>query len=102
MGNCLDRPRGRRAAAHYAKKKSAAVPIVEGEEVEKAPAPAKEVKIRITRKQLEDLLRRLEQEDGAGGGAAVVSELLCMTSSCNFRHRGQAGQWSPALQTILE
>jgi hypothetical protein len=99
MGNCLDRPRGRgaSAAAHYATKGA-----VEEEEVEKSPAPVKEVKIRITKKQLEDLLRRLEQEDGGKGGAAVVSELLCMTSSCNFRHRGQAGQWAPALQTIPE
>ena len=101
MGNCLDRPRGRGAAVHYAKK-SAAVPVVEEEEVKKAPGPAKEVKIRITKKQLEELLRRLEQEEGAGGGAAVVSELLCMTSSCNFRHRGQAGHWAPALQSIPE
>jgi hypothetical protein len=102
MGNCLDRPRGRgghAAAAHYAKK-GAALPVEE--EIEKAPAPSKEVKIRITRKQLEELLRRLEQEDGGGGGAAVVSELLCMTSSCNFRHSGQAGQWAPALQSIPE
>ncbi|KAM0838128.1 hypothetical protein ACQ4PT_061199 [Festuca glaucescens] len=96
MGNCLDRPRGRAAAAHYAEEGA-----VE-EEVDKAPAPVKEVKIRITKKQLEDLLRRLEQDDGGKGGAAVVSELLCMTSSCNFRHRGQAGQWAPALQTIPE
>jgi hypothetical protein len=62
----------------------------------------KKVKIRITKKQLEDLLRRLEQEDGDGGGATVASELLCMTSSCNFRHRGQARQWTPALQSIPE
>jgi len=101
MGNCLDssRSRGGAARAHYAKK-GAAVPVEE--EVEKAPAPTKEVKIRITRKQLEDLLRLLEQEDGGGGGAAVVSELLCMTSSCNFRHRAQAEQWTPALQSIPE
>ncbi|KAM0874135.1 hypothetical protein ACQ4PT_037618 [Festuca glaucescens] len=98
MGNSLDVPHG--AAAHY-HKKGAAMPVEE-EEGEKTPAPVKKVKIRITRKQLEDLLRRLEQDDGAGGGAAVVSELLCMTSSCNFRHWGQAGQWAPALHSIPE
>ncbi|KAM0830772.1 hypothetical protein ACQ4PT_065994 [Festuca glaucescens] len=97
MGNSLDTPCG--AAAHYPKN-GPAVPVEE--EGEKTPAPVKKVKIRITKKQLEDLLRRLEQEDGAGGGATVGSELLCMTSSCNFRHRGQARQWAPALQSIPE
>ncbi|KAM3385247.1 hypothetical protein ACQJBY_009275 [Aegilops geniculata] len=99
MGNCFHTAHGRRGvdAVHCAKK--SAVPVEEEEE-EKATPPVKEVKIRITRKQLEDLLWRLDQEDGCSG--AVISELLCMTSGSNFRHRGQAAQWTPALQSIPE
>ncbi|KAE8809772.1 hypothetical protein D1007_13668 [Hordeum vulgare] len=99
MGNCFHTTHGRRGvdAVHCAKKSS--VPV-EGEEEKKATPPVKEVKIRITRKQLEELLRRLDQEDGCSG--AVISELLCMTSSSSFRHRGQAAQWTPALQSIPE
>ncbi|KAF7008252.1 hypothetical protein CFC21_023055 [Triticum aestivum] len=92
MGNCFHTAQGRRGVDT----KKSAVP----EEEEEVTPPVKEVKIRITRKQLEDLLRRLDQEDGCSG--AVISELLCMTSSSNFRHRGQTAQWTPALQSIPE
>ncbi|KAF7000718.1 hypothetical protein CFC21_016557 [Triticum aestivum] len=98
MGNCFHTAHGRRGvdAVHCTKK--SAVPVEE--EMEKATPPVKEVKIRITRKQLEDLLRRLDLEDGCSG--AVISELLCMTSGSNFRHRGQTAHWTPALQSIPE
>ncbi|KAL5197413.1 hypothetical protein ABZP36_000925 [Zizania latifolia] len=118
MGNCLERSRGGVVSAdddsvHYAATKKQAVQLVEEEEEaaeevvveklrhkgEKAPAMT-EVKIRITRKQLEDLLRRLEAAGKDGGGGAAISELLCMTSSCSFRHRPP--QWSPSLQSIPE
>ncbi|XP_015695060.1 uncharacterized protein LOC102704072 [Oryza brachyantha] len=99
MGNnCLQRSRGRGAgddASHCDAEKV----LVEEEEEEELQKGEKvtEVKIRITRRQLEELLRRME--DGKGGGAAV-SELLCMTSSCNFRHRPE--QWRPSLHVIPE
>ncbi|KQK15997.1 uncharacterized protein LOC104584554 [Brachypodium distachyon] len=112
MGNCLHSHRGggRGRAVHCGKKGAAPVQELPRDEDycdgKAAPAsPVKEVKIRITRKQLEELLRRLDQEDPCFGGGAVISELLCMTSSCNFRHRttgNGAGQWMPALQTIAE
>uniref|UniRef100_A0A0E0LLB3 Uncharacterized protein n=1 Tax=Oryza punctata TaxID=4537 RepID=A0A0E0LLB3_ORYPU len=119
MGNCLERSRGGGGAHCDAEKKravlveeelaaaaAAAVAVAEEEEEEeeklrKGGEKVTEVKIRITRKQLEELLRRLEEvgKDGDGGGA-VVSELLCMTSSCNFRHRPE--QWRPSLHVIPE
>ncbi|KAG8099851.1 hypothetical protein GUJ93_ZPchr0013g34563 [Zizania palustris] len=127
MGNCIERSRGGDVvgadvdSVHYAaaKKKqavhrqlveveeAAAAAAAKEEEVvvaeklmrkgEKAPAMT-EVKIRITRKQLEELLRRLEAAGKDGGGA--ISELLCTTSSCSFRHRPP--QWRPSLQSIPE
>ena len=117
MGNCLERSRrgscrGGGAAAHYSK--TSAV-WVEEEEVgrkeeearkgESAPAATTEVKIRITRKQLEELLRRVEDGKESGDGVPardVVSELLIVAStSSNFRHRDE-GQWRPSLQSIPE
>ncbi|KAL6656620.1 hypothetical protein ACP70R_004400 [Stipagrostis hirtigluma subsp. patula] len=117
MGNCLHRPRrarGSRGGDVHCSKNRAAV-WVEEEVVEKVveeetrkaeSAPATEVKIRITRKQLEELLRRVEDGKNAAGGGVpvgeVISELLCMaSSSSNFRHRGD-GQWRPSLQSIPE
>ncbi|XP_066394905.1 uncharacterized protein [Miscanthus floridulus] len=120
MGNCcLERSRGGGAGAvHCARTNPVWVEDndVEGmkEEARKgegaghAPAPAAttEVKIRITRKQLEELLQRVEDAKHGGGGGApvqeVISELLCVAStSSNFRHR-EEGQWRPSLQTIPE
>ncbi|KAJ1291113.1 hypothetical protein BS78_02G293500 [Paspalum vaginatum] len=123
MGNCLERSlRGRGGgsggAVHYAKTSPVSVWVEEGEvvgrkeeeEEEGAPAAAAEaaateVKIRITRKQLEDLLRRVEDGKRGGGGAPVqevISELLCVAgSSSNFRHREEA-PWRPSLQSIPE
>ncbi|XP_062189862.1 uncharacterized protein LOC133892890 [Phragmites australis] len=120
MGNCLERHRrGRGRDVHCAEKRAVWVveeEVLKDEEEEEeeetrksdpAPAPAAattEVKIRITRKQLEELLRHVE--DGKGGGVPVgevVSELLCVASSTsNFRHRGDGGQWRPSLQSIQE
>ncbi|CAN6205528.1 unnamed protein product [Urochloa humidicola] len=114
MGNCLQMSRRGRCgggATHYAKTNPVWV-----EEEEEAPrskresAPAAgaptEVKIRITRKQLEELLRRVEGgKESDGGGVPVrdvISELLYVAStSSNFRHR-EDGQWRPSLQTIPE
>ncbi|EER97293.1 hypothetical protein BDA96_02G334100 [Sorghum bicolor] len=123
MGNCcLERPRrgggGRAGAVHYARKNPVWVEnddvgdrkeeARKGEGAGAAPAAATEVKIRITRKQLEELLRRVEdgKHGGGGGGGApvqeVISELLCVAStSSNFRHREEE-QWRPSLQTIPE
>jgi len=122
MGNCLERSRrgscggGGGAAVHYSKTRAV---WVEEEEVgrkeeearkgESAPAAGAaettEVKIRITRKQLEELLRRVEDGKESGDGVPardVVSELLIVAStSSNFRHRGE-GQWRPSLQSIPE
>uniref|UniRef100_A0A0D9WZG4 Uncharacterized protein n=1 Tax=Leersia perrieri TaxID=77586 RepID=A0A0D9WZG4_9ORYZ len=111
MGNCFERSRGGAVdvgadAAHCAaeNKRAAFAEAAAAEEEEMKQQKGEkvtEVKIRITRKQLEELLRRLEKEkDGGDGGAAVVSELLCMSSSCNFRHRPE--QWRPSLQVIPE
>jgi len=112
MGNCLERSRrgscrGGGAAAHYSK--TSAVWVEEEEEEarkgESAPAATTEVKIRITRKQLEELLRRVEDGKESGDGVPardVVSELLIVAStSSNFRHR-EEGQWRPSLQSIPE
>ncbi|KAG8080366.1 hypothetical protein GUJ93_ZPchr0007g5840 [Zizania palustris] len=110
MGNCLERSRGAAAvddddAVHCAATKERAAPLAEEEKEmlnkgERAPpAPVTEVKIRITRKQLEELLRGLEAAGNDGGGADI-SQLLCMTSSCNFRHRPP--QWRPSLHSIPE
>ena len=124
MGNCcLERPRrsggGSAGAVHYARTNPVWVEdngvgdtkeeeARKGEGAGHAPAPAAttEVKIRITRKQLEELLRRVEDGKHGGGGGApvqeVISELLCVAStSSNFRHR-EEGQWRPSLQTIPE
>ncbi|RLM84644.1 uncharacterized protein C2845_PM04G26030 [Panicum miliaceum] len=114
MGNCLERSRrgrcggGGAAATHYAKT-SAVWVEEEARKGESAPAAgaaaATEVKIRITRKQLEELLRRVEGGKGSGDGVPVrdvVSELLVVAStSSNFRHR-EEGQWRPSLQSIPE
>ncbi|EER97292.1 hypothetical protein BDA96_02G334000 [Sorghum bicolor] len=120
MGNCcLERPRrgggGSAGAVHYARTN----PVWVEEEVrgrkeeevarkqgEGAPAATTEVKIRITRKQLEELLRRVEGGKHAGAGGApvqeVISELLSVVNtSSSFRHR-EEGQWRPSLQTIPE
>ncbi|KAL6840712.1 hypothetical protein ACP4OV_029576 [Aristida adscensionis] len=125
MGNCLDRPHGARVVAvgggggaHCARRSAVwfeevvverAEKVKEPSKGESAPAPAvgTEVKIRITKKQLEELLRRVEDGKDAGGVPVreVISELLCMaSSSSNFRHRGDedAGQWRPSLQSIPE
>ncbi|CAL5086450.1 unnamed protein product [Urochloa decumbens] len=120
MGNCLERPR-RGGAKHYAKTNPVWVEEQVGrKEEEEAPRKAKgesapaagaaaptEVKIRITRKQLEELLRRVEggKESGDGGVPVrdVISELLYVAStSSNFRHREEEGQWRPSLQSIPE
>ncbi|KAG2637334.1 uncharacterized protein LOC120658946 [Panicum virgatum] len=122
MGNCLESSRrgscggGGGAAVHYSKTRAV---WVEEEEVgrkeeearkgESAPAAGAaattEVKIRITRKQLEELLRRVEDGKESGDGVPardVVSELLIVAStSSNFRHRDE-GQWRPSLQSIPE
>jgi hypothetical protein len=113
MGNCLERSlggggggahcdAGKKKRAVLVEEELAAAAVEEEEEVRKQGGEkVTEVKIRITRKQLEELLRRLEEgSDGGGGGGAVVSELLCMTSSCNFRHRPE--QWRPSLHVIPE
>ncbi|KAL5199024.1 hypothetical protein ABZP36_002536 [Zizania latifolia] len=111
MGNCLERSRGAVVddAVHCAAAtKKRAAQLVEEEEAEEEemlnkgerPPAVTEVKIRITRKQLEGLLRGLEAAGNDGGGGAAISELLCKTSSCNFRHRPP--QWSPSLQSIPE
>ena len=122
MGNCcLERPRrgggGSAGAVHYSRTNP--VWVAEEEEVDwkeearkgegagHAPAATTEVKIRITRKQLEELLRRVEDGKHGGGGGGVpvlevISDLLCVAStSSNFRHR-EEGQWRPSLQTIPE
>ncbi|KAF8669061.1 hypothetical protein HU200_051383 [Digitaria exilis] len=124
MGNCLER-RSRRsslgsggggAATHYAKPNAVWVEEEVGRKEEEearkgegappaaAAAATTEVKIRITRKQLEELLRRVE--DGKHGGVPVrdvVSELLSVAStSSNFRHREEGHQWRPSLQSIPE
>ncbi|RLN33704.1 uncharacterized protein C2845_PM03G08450 [Panicum miliaceum] len=116
MGNCLERSRrgrccGAGGATHYAKTSAVWVEEEVGgkeEEARKgesAPAATTEVKIRITRKQLEELLRRVEDGKGSGDGVPVrdvVSELLVVAStSSNFRHR-EEGQWRPSLQSIPE
>jgi hypothetical protein len=120
MGNCcLERSRGggggNAGAVHYARTNPVWVEDDDvgdrKEEARKgegagAPAAATEVKIRITRKQLEELLRRVEDGKHGGGGGApvqeVISEFLCVAStSSNFRHRAE-GQWRPSLQTIPE
>ncbi|CAN6218988.1 unnamed protein product [Urochloa humidicola] len=119
MGNCLERPR--RGATHYAKtnpvwveeevvmKEEVAPPRSKGESAPAAGAAPTEVKIRITRKQLEELLRRVEGGGKESGGDGVpvrdvISELLYMAStSSNFRHREEGeGQRRPALQSIPE
>ncbi|PAN14175.1 hypothetical protein PAHAL_2G388900 [Panicum hallii] len=119
MGNCLERSRrgrcggGGGAATHYAKTSAVWVEEEVGRKEEEearkgesAPAAgATEVKIRITRKQLEELLRRVEGGKGSGDGVPVrdvVSELLVVAStSSNFRHREEV-QWRPSLQSIPE
>ncbi|OEL38870.1 hypothetical protein BAE44_0000111 [Dichanthelium oligosanthes] len=121
MGNCLERSRSGRGgggggggggAVHYANTNPVWVEaeVSEKEEARKgesAPAGAAttEVKIRITRKQLEELLRRVEDGKESGDGVPVrdvVSELLYVAStSSNFRHR-EEGQWRPSLQSIPE
>jgi len=120
MGNCLERSRrgscrGGGAAAHYSKTSAVWVEEEVGRKEEEArkgeSAPAAgaaettEVKIRITRKQLEELLRRVENGKESGDGVPardVVSELLIVAStSSNFRHR-EEGQWRPSLQSIPE
>lgn len=121
MGNCLERSRRGCAGSgeHSAKKRAvwaeekviaaAAEVTCKGESEQPAPAPATDhqVKIRITRKQLEELLRRVDdgKQDGGDGGIPVrevISELLCDASSSNVRHRGAQGQWRPSLQSITE
>ncbi|CAL5062518.1 unnamed protein product [Urochloa decumbens] len=120
MGNCLERPRrggGGSGAKHYAKTNPVWVEEEVGRKEEEAEAPRKakgenapaptEVKIRITRKQLEELLRRVEggKENGGDGVPVrdVISELLYVAStSSNFRHREEDGQWRPSLQSIPE
>ena len=119
MGNCLERSRrgscrGGGAAAHYSKTSAVWVEEEVGRKEEEeeearkgesAPAATTEVKIRITRKQLEELLRRVEDSKESGDGVPardVVSELLIVAStSSNFRHR-EEGQWRPSLQNIPE
>ncbi|KAG2645706.1 hypothetical protein PVAP13_2KG441200 [Panicum virgatum] len=110
MGNCLERSRrgscrGGGAAAHYSKTSAVWVEEEEARKGESAPAATTEVKIRITRKQLEELLRRVEDGKESGDGVPardVVSELLIVAStSSNFRHR-EEGQWRPSLQSIPE
>ena len=118
MGNCLERSRrgscrGGGAAAHYSKTSAVWVEEEVGRKEEEeetrkgesAPAATTEVKIRITRKQLEELLRRVEDGKESGDGVPardVVSELLIVAStSSNFRHRDE-GQWRPSLQSIPE
>ncbi|XP_062188045.1 uncharacterized protein LOC133891345 [Phragmites australis] len=109
MGNCLQRSRRSGGGEHCAKKRAVVwveEKVAENEEAarkgERGPA-ATEVKIRITRKQLEELLRRVDH--GKQGGVPVrevISELLCVAStSSNFRHRGE-GQWRPSTQSIPE
>nr|CAB3458094.1 unnamed protein product [Digitaria exilis] len=120
MGNCLERSSlggggGGGAATHYAKPNAVWVEEEVGRKEEEAckgegePPPATtEVKIRITRKQLEELLRRVEDgKHGEGEGGVpvrdVVSELLSVAStSSNFRHREEGHQWRPSLQSIPE
>ncbi|XP_066400099.1 uncharacterized protein [Miscanthus floridulus] len=119
MGNCcLESPRrgggGSAGAVHYARTNPVwvednVVGDTKEEEARKGegtPPATTEVKIRITRKQLEELLRRVEGGKHAGGGGApvqeVISELLCVVNSSSiFRHR-EEGQWRPSLQTIPE
>lgn len=130
MGNCcFERPRrgGSAGSVHYARtnpvwvveeevvvgdrnEEEATGEARKGEGAPPLPPPpavaATEVKIRITRKQLEELLRRVEDGKHSGGSGApveeIISELLCVAStSSNFRHR-EEGQWRPSLQTIPE
>ena len=117
MGNCcLERSRGGggAGAVHCARTNPVwvednGVGDTKEEEARKgegAPAATTEVKIRITRKQLEELLRRVEGGKHAGGGGVpvqeVISELLCVVNSSSiFQHR-EEGQWRPSLQTIPE
>jgi hypothetical protein len=55
------------------------------------------VKIKITRKRMEELLRRFEGGKESGDGNPiwdVISELLYVAStSSNFRHRDDQGAW---------
>ncbi|KAK3125152.1 hypothetical protein QOZ80_7BG0600960 [Eleusine coracana subsp. coracana] len=122
MGNCLERSCQGRAAAgeHWANKRAvwAEEKVIASEKEEEEeetckgesepPAPATDqVKIRITRKQLEELLRRVDDgnQDGGVGGVPVrevISELLSDASSSSVRHRGAQGQWRPSLQSIPE
>jgi hypothetical protein len=103
MGNCLERSRhgrgGERCAVWAEEKVVAAAEEVETCKGVSEPAPDK-VKIRITRKHLEELLRRVE--DGKQDGVPardVISELI---SSSNVGNRGAHGQWRPSLQSIPE
>ncbi|TKW35002.1 hypothetical protein SEVIR_2G342500v4 [Setaria viridis] len=120
MGNCLERSRRGRSgggggSVHYSKTNPVWVEeevgrkeeeeARKGESAPAAGAAATEVKIRITRKQLEELLRRVEDGKESGDGVPVrdvISELLYVAStSSNFRHRDE-GQWRPSLQSIPE
>ncbi|GJN11625.1 hypothetical protein PR202_ga29827 [Eleusine coracana subsp. coracana] len=119
MGNCLERSRRGRAggAEHWANKRAvwAEEKVIASEKEEEEeetckgesepPAPATDqVKIRITRKQLEELLRRVDDgnQDGGVPVREVISELLCDASSSSVQHRGEQGQWRPSLQSIPE
>jgi hypothetical protein len=101
MGNCLERSRhgrGGERCAVWAEEKVAAEEVETCKGVSE-PAPDK-VKIRITRKHLEELQRRVE--DGKQDGVPardVISELI---SSSNVGNRGAHGQWGPSLQSIPE
>ncbi|GAB2298869.1 hypothetical protein Dimus_032947 [Dionaea muscipula] len=78
------------------------------------PSPAaggKEVRIRISRKQLEEVLKRANYDAGAGTGgggqnqknmlmADEVLDRLMESSECFEVHRH--GSWRPALQSIPE
>ncbi|KAK1307767.1 hypothetical protein QJS10_CPA09g01188 [Acorus calamus] len=104
MGNCLDCRRSTSWAdddddEFYGV--SSTQKRLRGAEEEEAATTGKEIKIKITKKQLEELMREVEAQGLPV--QRVIEQLLSMKAGdVVVGGGGGCGQWQPALQSIPE